>query len=490
MLRTDLYMADEAFLSGTAAEVVPIAIGRRPRRRRRASPGRSPARSRRCYFAIVRGEVDQYKDWLEYVDAEQLPPAAVEIYDTTLRDGSQQEGSRSPSTTSCGSPSSSTISASPTSKAGWPGANPKDDEFFRRAATELQLQSATLVAFGSTRRSGIEADRDETLRHLVDAGTEAVCIVAKASDYHVTEALRTTLDEGVAMVADSVAYLRRAGLGVFFDAEHFFDGYRRNPEFALRVLEGRRGRPEPRRSCSATPTAARCPDEVERIVAEVASYARRRRSARHFHNDGGCAVANTLAGGARGRDPGAGLRQRLRRAHRATADLSADHPEPHAEDGRRDDPGRPARAPHAGRAPHRRARQHDARPPAALRRDRGVRPQGRACTRARIARRPDAYEHVPPDVVGNGTRFVVSELAGRSTLQLKAAELGLELDSPALGEVLDTLKHLEHEGYHFEVADGSLELLDACRDRGWEQLGTFRIESFRVITDWRATRWP
>ncbi len=105
-----------------------------------------------------------------------------------------------------------------------------------------------------------------------------------------------------------------------------------------------------------------------------------------------------------------------------------------------------------------------------------------------LARRSDAYEHISPDVVGNGTRIVVSELAGRSTLQLKAAELGLDLDSPALGRVLEALKHLEHAGYHFEVADGSLELLmrAAAGATGGRFDELFRIESFRVITDWRA----
>ena len=165
-------------------------------------------------------------------------PTRVDIFDTTLRDGSQLEG----------------ISLTVGDKlriaeqldhlgvhyieGGWPGANPKDEEFFRRARTELKLQTSTLVAFGSTRRVKGKVDDDATLRNLVEAGTSTVCIVGKAWDYHVLEALRTTLDEGVAMVAESIAFLKQAGLRVFFDAEHFFDGYRNNPEFSLRVLEG------------------------------------------------------------------------------------------------------------------------------------------------------------------------------------------------------------------------------------------------------------
>src|ERR1044071_2909605 len=147
-------------------------------------------------------------------------PTKVEIYDTTLRDGSQLEG----------------ISLTVEDKlriaeqldwlgvhyieAGWPGANPKDDELFRRARNELELSTSTLVAFGSTRRVKGKVDSDDTLRHLVEAGTPTVCIVGKSWDYHVTEALGTTLDEGIAMVADSVAFLRDGGQDVFFDAEH------------------------------------------------------------------------------------------------------------------------------------------------------------------------------------------------------------------------------------------------------------------------------
>src|SRR3954466_2779258 len=164
-------------------------------------------------------------------------PESVEIFDTTLRDGSQLEG----------------ISLTVDDKlhiaeqldhlgvhyieGGYPGANPKDDEFFQRAQTELDLKTSTMVAFGSTRRIKGKVDDDDTLRKLVKANTSTVCIVGKAWDYHVLEALRTTLDEGVAMVADSVEFLVAAGLRVFFDAEHFFDGYKRNPEFSLRVVE-------------------------------------------------------------------------------------------------------------------------------------------------------------------------------------------------------------------------------------------------------------
>src|SRR3954470_10963630 len=198
-------------------------------------------------------------------------PQRGEIYDTTLRDGSQLEG----------------ISLTVEDKlriaeqldwlgvqyieAGWPGANPKDDELFRRTPAELKLTTSTLVAFGSTRRVKGKVDSDETLRHLIDANVEAACIVGKSWDYHVTEALGTTLDEGVAMVADSVEVLRGAGMQVLFDAEHFFDGYRRNAEFALRVLEGAATQGASHLVLCDT-NGGTLPDEVERIVAEVVAY--------------------------------------------------------------------------------------------------------------------------------------------------------------------------------------------------------------------------
>ena len=295
------------------------------------------------------------------------------------------------------------------------------------------------------------------------------------------EALGTTLDEGVAMVADSIEFLEAHGLEVLFDAEHFFDGYKRNPEFACGCSRARRRR-APTASCCATPTAARCPHEVERIVA------RGRRLLRpddvgigvHLHDDTGCGVANALAGvrgGAtqvQGTINGYGERtgncnlttiipnltlkmgietipadrlERLTPVAHHVAELvnMALNPQ----------------APYVGTS----AFAHKA----------GLHVSA-------IAKRPDAYEHVVPDSVGNGTRFVVSELAGKSTLMLKAKELGLELDGPPLSEVVDTLKRLEHEGYHFEVADASLELL-MRRAAGWRAGLLPGRESFRVITD-------
>ena len=183
-----------------------------------------------------------------------------------------------------------------------------------------------------------KVDSDDTLRHLVEANVGTVCIVGKAWDYHVLEALGTTLDEGVAMVADSVEFLRGAGMNVLFDAEHFFDGYKRNPEFALRVLEAAATKGASHVVLCDT-NGGTLPHEVERIVREVVDVLRRRRAASPCTctTTRGTGVANALGRRARRRDPGAGNDQRLRRAHRELQP-HRDHPEPHAEDGDRDDP--------------------------------------------------------------------------------------------------------------------------------------------------------
>src|SRR5580693_2445427 len=163
-------------------------------------------------------------------------PEAVDIFDTTLRDGSQQEGLSLTVDDKLRVAEQLDHLGVAFIEGGWPGANHKDEEFFARAPAELRLSTATLVAFGSTRRAGVRAEDDEVLRQLVKANTEAVCIVAKASEMHVTEALRTTLDEAVLMASESVTFLRDHDLRVFFDAEHFFDGFFDDPRFALRVI--------------------------------------------------------------------------------------------------------------------------------------------------------------------------------------------------------------------------------------------------------------
>ncbi|HEY7938638.1 MAG TPA: citramalate synthase, partial [Acidimicrobiales bacterium] len=405
-------------------------------------------------------------------------PASIDIFDTTLRDGAQFEG----------------ISLTVEDKlrvaeqldrlgvrwieGGYPQANPKDEEFFRRAPTELRLSTADLVAFGSTRRPLGKVDDDTTLRALVEAGVGTACIVGKSWDYHVLEALQTTLDEGAAMVGDSVRFLKGEGLRVFFDAEHFFDGYKANPEFALRVLE------------AAAVNGADClvlcdtkggslPHDVERITAEVAAAFDDVQIGIHTQNDSGCAVANSVAGvrgGAtqlQGTVNGYGERtgnanlmtcipnlqlklgvrclpegrlERLTAVSRHVAELV--NLPPHPSD------------PYVGAS----AFAH----------------KGGLHTSALGKAGGATYEHIDPDVVGNHTRVLVSDLGGRSGMSLKAKELGVDLDDRAAAVLTEELKDLEAKGFVFEAADASLELL-MRRAAGWRQ-PFFRIEGWRVTT--------
>ena len=403
-------------------------------------------------------------------------PQEVQIFDTTLRDGSQQEGLSLTVDDKLRVAEQLDHLGVAYVEGGWPGANPKDEEFFARARNELRFHTATLVAFGSTRRAGVRPEDDPVLAHLVAAGAPVACIVAKSWDRHVTEALRTTLDEAVAMVADSVRYLRQHDLSVFVDAEHFFDGWRHDRDFALRVLgAAEEAGAEALVLCDTN--GGSLPDDIGTAVADVRAHSSAQLGI-HCHNDTGCAVANSLvavqAGVTQVQGCVNGYGERA-----GNADLCAAIPDLALKLNVRTLPeGRLERLTPV--AHHIAELVNIAPDPQQPYVGASVFAHKGGLHASAVARRRDLYEHVPPDLVGNGTRVVVSEMAGRSTLAMKASELGLELDGEVLGRVLDELKRLEHEGYHFEVADGSLELL-LRRASGWEP-SFFDVESYRVIT--------
>ncbi len=291
------------------------------------------------------------------------------------------------------------------------------------------------------------------------------------------------------MVRDSVAFLRAPGLRVLLRRRALLRRLQAQPRVLPAGARGGRARRAPRRSCCATPTAARCPTRCEDVVREVvAHFTDDATVGVHFHDDTGCGVANALAGVRRRRHPGAGLRSTATASAPATATSRTIIPNLVPEDGRRDDPRRPARAAHR-RSSHHIAELVNITPnsAAALRRRLGLRPQGRAAHVSAIARRQDAYEHVDPELVGNGTRFVVSG-AGRPVDARRSRPRSSASSSTGqqLGEVLDQLKDLEHEGYHFEAADGSLELLMRDGDRLEAGLLRARVASGSSSTS-RAT---
>lgn len=411
-----------------------------------------------------------------------MDPERFHVYDTTLRDGAQQEG----------------LSLSVQDKlaiaghldelgvgfieGGWPGAVPKDTEFFRRARAELELGTASLAAFGSTRKPGVRAADDDLVRALLDAGTPVVTLVAKSHAGHVERALRTTLDENLAMINDTVAHLTAQGRRVFLDAEHFFDGYRLNAGYALDAVRAAvDGGAEVVALCDTN--GGMLPDDVHAVVAEVVD-ATGARLGMHAHNDTGCAVANTLAAVDAGAThvqgtvngtgertgnadlitivanlelkrrlqvvPNGALQESTRIAH-AVSELTNVVPY--------------SRQPYVGAS----AFAHKA---------------GLHASAIKVD--PDLYQHTDPAEVGNDMRLLVSDMAGRASVELKSRELGYDVsgDRELATRVTQRVKELEAAGYTFEAADASFELLLRSAVEGGPA-SYFDVESWRVITESR-----
>jgi 2-isopropylmalate synthase len=407
----------------------------------------------------------------------------MQVYDTTLRDGAQREG----------------ISYSVVDKlavarlldefgvgfieGGWPGALPKDTEFFRRARGELELRHAILVAFGATRKAGLAVEDDRQVRALLDAQTPAVCLVAKSDPRHVRRALRTSLEENVAMVRDTVAFFVAEGRRVFLDCEHFFDGYRADSAYPVEVVKSALD--------AGAEVAVLCdtnggmlPSAITSTVGElVAAGVPANRLGIHCQNDTSCAVANTIAAVQAGVEhfqctangygerpgnadlfavvgnlvlklglpvlPDGCLEQMVRVSH-AIAEIANLAPDTHQA--------------YVGSS----AFAHKA---------------GLHASAIKVD--PLLYNHVEPTVVGNDMRILVTEMAGRASIELKSRELGLDLaDHPsALARVTERVKRLEAEGWSFEAADASFELLVRAETDPVTQ--PFALESYRVLVEHR-----
>lgn len=402
----------------------------------------------------------------------------VQLYDTTLRDGAQREG----------------ISFSVVDKlhiaqkldemgihfieGGWPGSNPKDIEFFSRAK-KLKLKNAQMVAFGSTRRANSNVETDDNIRELINAGTHVVTLVGKNSEPQVVQVLETSLEENLNMVADSIGYLKSQGLVVFYDAEHFFDGYKANAGYALQVLD------------AASKAGADClvlcdtnggslPDEIAGAINAVQKITKTPLGI-HVHNDGEMAVANTLVAVTSGVTqvqgtingygercgnanlcsiipnlklkmgieciPDANLAKLTEISHYVseTANLSQDSHQPYV--------GSSAFS-HKG----------------------GLHVSG-------MQRWSGSYQHIDPAKVGNQPRVVVSELSGKSNIIYKAEEMGLGLDSQSkeAKRLLEQVKILESQGFQYENAEASFELLVLRAKPGYKP--PFELVDFMVVIE-------
>ncbi|CAM5791572.1 citramalate synthase OS=Cellulomonas persica OX=76861 GN=cimA PE=3 SV=1 [Cellulomonas persica] len=415
------------------------------------------------------------------------PAGTLQVYDTTLRDGAQQEG----------------IALSVADKlaiaalldelgvgfieGGWPGAVPKDTEFFKRAAKELDLRNAELAAFGSTRKAGARASQDPQVRALLDSEAPVVALVAKSDIRHAERALRTTGEENLAMIADTVSFLVAEGRRVVVDAEHFFDGYRYDAAYArAAVTTAFEAGAQVVALCDTN--GGMVPAWVSQIVAEVRdSLGPDAVLGMHAHNDSGCAVANTLAAveagcaHVQGTVNGYGERTGNADLLAVVANLELKYGLPVLG---RDEDGTSrltelthiahaiseitnispfARSPYVGAS----AFAHKA---------------GLHASAIRVD--PDLYQHIDPARIGNDMRMLVSDMAGRASIELKGRELGFDLSqSPdVLSRVTDRVKDAEARGYTYEAADASFELMLVEEIEG-KRPQYFSVESWRTIVE-------
>ena len=381
----------------------------------------------------------------------------IYLFDTTLRDGNQTQGVDF-------GVNDKVVLAEELDRlgidyveGGWPGANPTDDAFF---ADPPKLARARFTAFGMTRRPGRSADNDPGLRALIDSDVAAVCLVGKASNFHVDEALEIEPEENVEMIRDSIALLAKAGKEALFDAEHFFDGYAADPDYALGLYQGGlRGR-RPLGGAVRHQLGGVLPHEVEAIVTEVVKHVPGDHLAIHCHNDTGNAVANTLAAvraGARmvhGTINGLGERC-------GNADLVSLIPTLVVKMGYetgvgRDDLHHLTRCSRLldellNRAPDRHAPYVGA---SAFAHKGGLHASA-------VAKNPQLYEHVPPELVGNQRQIVISDQSGRANVLALLGEAGFDIDAdhPKLGELVEAVKAREFEGYTYDGAEASFELM-------------------------------
>ena len=408
----------------------------------------------------------------------------VELYDTTLRDGSQNDG----------------ISFSVEDKiritqrldeigiryieGGWPGSNPKDKAYFEKIK-EIPLKNAMVTAFGSTRRPNIPVEQDDNLRALLESQTTTVTIFGKIWDLHVTEIMANTLKENLCMIEDSVRYLKDQGRTVFYDAEHFFDGYRANPEYAVKTLQAAaNGGADTLVLCDTN--GGTLPYDITTATQKMMKLFPNHTFGIHTHNDMGLAVANTLnavlAGATMVQGTMNGYGERC-----GNADLITVIPILQV---KMDTEVIPPENLHKLRPLSLFVSEVANTPPAANHPFVGKNAfthKGGIHVSA-IQKNPMAYEHISPEIVGNHRRVLVSDLAGKSNIQCKIQELGLTIDPTSIDakDIVRQIKQLEEYGYQFDSADGSFRIFVEKASQQFRPL--FELESFRVAIEKNENR--
>lgn len=403
----------------------------------------------------------------------------IDIFDSTLRDGAQAAG----------------ISFSVNDKikickyldnmgikyieAGNPGSNPKDQEFFERVKNEVKFYNSSLVAFGSTRRKNVKVEEDNNVLSLINAGTDYVCIFGKAWDFHATKILGVSLEENLLMIEETITYLKKNGKKVIFDAEHFFDGYKHNREYSLEVLKTAE-KAGAISVCLCDTNGGCFPDEVYDIVKDVCDNVSIEVGI-HTHNDTGMAVANSImaveAGASNVQGTFIGVGERTGNANLSTIIANLMLHKNYDVVKKEYLKNLTSTALKISEISNIRLDNHMPYVGAnAFTHKAGMHIDG-------VKKASTSFEHVPPESVGNERKFLMSEVAGRSTLveKIKKYAPDVEKDSPIATEIIKRVKELEFEGYQFEGADGTFELLVR------RALGTYKpfftLENFKIIED-------
>jgi 2-isopropylmalate synthase len=407
----------------------------------------------------------------------------IEVYDTTLRDGAQAEDVAFSLEDKLRITEKLDELGVHFIEGGWPGSNPKDAAYFKEVK-KFDLKTAMVTAFGSTRRKGQKADKDPNIRALLMAETEVITIFGKTWDFHAREALHATLNENLKMISDSVKYLKKHTEKVFFDAEHFFDGYRNNPSYAVRCLKAAEDAGADRLVLCDT-NGGTMPNEVQDIIKKV------RKSVKtplgmHAHNDSECGVANSIiavkAGAVHVQGTVNGIGERCGNANIISVipNLQIKLGYICLEDNEL------VKLREVSRFVNEISNlRHFKRQPFVG--DSAFAHKGGIHVSA-IRKRPETYEHIRPNLVGNSQRVLISDLAGQSNVLRKAEEFGIKVEknSPKLMNIIDSLKELENLGFQFEGAEASFEMLMK------KALGLhrrfFNLVGFRVIIEKRKEK--
>lgn len=406
--------------------------------------------------------------------------AQIILYDTTLRDGSQTEG----------------VSFSVNDKlhiaekldelgihyieGGWPGSNPKDKEFFKQIQKK-KLKNAVITAFGSTRRANIATAQDQNLKELLKADAKIITIFGKTWDLHVTEVLKTTLEENILMIADSINFLRKKGREVFYDAEHFFDAYAQNPNYALKtILAAQSAGAQYIILCDTN--GGSLPEQIQNVITEVKRHITVPLGI-HCHNDLGLAVANSIlavdAGCIQVQGTFNGLGERCGNADLTTIigllqTKTKHHAIPNAKLKKLTETAYFI----SEIANVKLADNHAFVGHSAFAHKGGVHIDA-------MLKNNLAYEHLDPKIVGNHRRFLTSELAGKMPIILKAQTMNLQMDkkSPQAKKILKNLQLKEHKGYQFEAADASFEIFIKRELKKYTPF--FKLDSFKTTVERR-----